>query len=1054
MLHTKPQTLFKRFDKHLEAYFTEGPYSSEPSWMVFKHAREARTMPPVSLLTRMGNITIPKMPRIFGPIRCPNLRRVCLYGMLSLGIVLAGYTCYKYYQYRRSRDPIGNTWRSWYISVLKGRTNQPVIPSNVVRTTFCNTLKIKPAAVRNHTHPDSAALRNASVTQITYTAAVLGKPTYFVQQSTNDQKNHRDGCRTYYWGKDLNSSYAAFAARSDHLIAIVDVDMYIDMPKMLADYPNTYILSTFQPTTVSSDTGDFCFTFNAKDEVTYMVSGGASFSHQVWNYSVDTIVAVSRGFLGTSYRITAYNVDRRQIDDHHQLILLTPMATLVSPLFNISSWLGKSELKRLSVVRGKFLRLDTMTKEGLSRSTGHVGKHANVTITASQDDIVSTLAGLHKTALSVAQVKQVIGSTEMCAAILADYHRNPTADPNDCIHPVSSSVQAYQFEPRNYDPDAKPSVVPFMTPLINECYSPDQCAANDRRAVQGRVLDVRSEELEISAFMANVIHEFVTMFVPDNIAHLAHPLDYEAVYAKQNRPMQRLQLDNASLATTDIDESAISTFVKKETYTDTKDPRMISTVPPTNKLKYSTFIYAFSDHMRTMKWYAFGRTPLEISDRVCEIATNAKSNVINSDFSRFDGHVSNVLRDVESMVILRFFDMQYHGELTALVQSQQNRRAYTTFDVAYETHLARLSGSPETADFNSVDNAFVAYLAKRMTKVRGNYLTSQEAWDQLGIYGGDDGLTSDMDGPTYIKAAKMVGQVLEVEEIKRGDSGVSFLSRQFSPQVWFGDPDNCCDIRRQLGKFHVTSKLPPDITPYDKLGEKLAGLLHTDRNTPVFSDLVNLMATYYPDILPGEEKRQSLAGVRSWFGHAEASGQFPNENKGGWMDEYFTTTHPSFDLGLFKTWIESCKTDKTKLLTPPLCEPASTTVTKTKHDVVVNGEVYAAEPSAPAASLVMASSSPPTNEQYKASKAVQAASSNNPPNAEAEPKKPLCNMYRTPNGCTFRNCKFAHVDCNQFSAGNCKRGDACQFRHGPPAKSSNATAPSQSQTVAKARKKN
>ena len=50
-----------------------------------------------------------------------------------------------------------------------------------------------------------------------------------------------------------------------------------------------------------------------------------------------------------------------------------------------------------------------------------------------------------------------------------------------------------------------------------------------------------------------------------------------------------------------------------------------------------------------------------------------------------------------------------------------------------------------------------------MTRVNGAYLNAKQAWEKLGIYGGDDGFTPDQDRRAAEKAARIMGQVMTVE---------------------------------------------------------------------------------------------------------------------------------------------------------------------------------------------------------------------------------------------------------------------------------------------------
>ncbi len=219
------------------------------------------------------------------------------------------------------------------------------------------------------------------------------------------------------------------------------------------------------------------------------------------------------------------------------------------------------------------------------------------------------------------------------------------------------------------------------------------------------------------------------------------------------------------------------------------------------------------------------------------------------------------------------FHSSDHEELDRLLRSQSGLRAYGRHGESYLTWFARLSGSPETSVLNTLLNVFIAFIAlRRMGK------THTEAWDSLGMYGGDDGISSDVDVSVYTNAAKGMGQTLTIEPVLRGCQGVSFLSRMYSPDVWFGDENSCCDIRRQLCKFHVTVNLPANVTPEMKIQEKIRGFRDSDRHTPIFRDLVQAAERFGIAEKP-------LVGCEQIVRHGsdcDSSEQYPNA-PGEWM---------------------------------------------------------------------------------------------------------------------------------------------------------------------------
>jgi hypothetical protein len=855
----------------------------------------------------------------------------------------------------------------------------------------------------------------------------LGLQPYLVQMSNADCKHGYKGCRSYHWAKDLTVPTSEYSPVEGDAVVIVDVDMYMDMPRLLASDPRIFMVSTFQPTAVAHSTGDYSFTFNERDDVSYNISGGATFSHKVWNYGCDHLLTSTPADplgLGLWWRITCYTLERRQIDAHHQIILFVPSATFVSPLFDLTRYgIGGARLERLIVHHEGFLRMDVMRKDGLHRSTGRPGSYAAATITATQDDTIASQSRIGTTSVSPHQIKTILGVDDIVAAtVLSEFHRRKINTCADVVYPVASSVYRYQYDNQSYDPDAKASLIPFMSPVALGCYAPDKSLSNDEQAIVGRVESVQNQHIEITPFLLTCITEFAELLIPDDKVHRGHPVDQDYVYAKQNRPMQRRILDEAAMQVNNTPDTTIQTFQKSEAYSGIKDPRVISTMPPVTKLAYSMFTYAFADHMRLQRWYAFGKTPREIAERVAEIASKA-TVITNTDLSRFDGRVSNVLRSLERTIMMRFFSRKYHRELGELMLAQHSRRAKTRFGRMYLTLMIRLSGSSETADFNSADNAFIGYVAKRKTKINGEYLTAKQAWDALGIYAGDDGVTSDVDPAIYKAAAASVGQKLEVDLIQRHGYGVSFLAREYGPSVWTGAPDSMCDLPRQLTKLHTTTALPSNVLPITKLMQKLCGYYATDKNTPIIGHFCYLAKTRCADKFKLSDD-PALRGVANFWADFSAEDQYPNEDYDGWMSYVLYIRYPQFDVPVFLKWVGEVLLSaqpEVDILSPPLCCPDNGPEPATLPSVV-NGIPLSG--TAPSGTVV-------------------------------ESTKRTCNLFTKTGSCKYGlTCKYAHAGgsspspgpgsnplgssspgsrtCRSVITGTpCPHGAKCRYQHGP-----------------------
>jgi hypothetical protein len=811
----------------------------------------------------------------------------------------------------RSPSQNANYWRSLVLNFLSFKPN---LTPTEIRNRFNDTTIVPIRPVENHTHPVAAADRSSASAFADHLGRVLGLTPYFIQMSNNDQKKGRVGSRTWYWHKDAAAEVKKMELPQNPLVVMVDVDQYFDMPEFLADHWHPTLIYTFQPGAVARVGTNYSFTFNKDNQVNYRVTGGGLYVHQVWNYSTD-VIAVSKTFMGIPYYVASYNVDRRQTSLDHEVIMLTPLRRwrFISA---IAAWLAltSQKLQRLKPHVGQgFTRL-ALHGEVPQMSTGKVDTYLCATIPRETDDGLASAARVFKHDLIVAQTKSLTQTPQDQATILTEYHVSKCPSKPDVVCPVPESIQSYQVgPPLDYDPDAKNLMVPFMTPMIDGAFVPDRTLNNERYAILERVEKPRPKPLRLTKFMTMIMSEFVSRMIPEEYAWQLEPTDFDTVYERQPRPTQRHILDAASFL---VAKRMVKSFMKAEPYQNVKPPRMISTINGVDKMEYSRITYAWYEVLSDQSWYAFGRTPKAIASRVAEICSEA-SMVVNSDFSKFDGHGSNLMRDLESMALVRAFKPCHHQAVLALHRAQYNLPAVSTFGEWYETGYGRASGSPETAMFNSLLNAFIAYLAFRMTDTPTGKIQPDEAFSKLGIYGGDDGLTADIDLKMYHRAAQMLGQELTTEPITREKFGVKFLARMYSPYVWSGDKTSTCDLMRQLTKFHVTVKLPSNVSPKEKFVEKARALLLSDRNTPILGELCRVAEElefgtgserFVPDV-----KTAPMRGWCSMYGQDE---QYPNEYN-AWMMAYMAMHLPLFNYNRFKEWLTGVKTWE-QILSPPM----------------------------------------------------------------------------------------------------------------------------------------
>jgi len=754
---------------------------------------------------------------------------------------------------------------------------------------------VKLAAVHGHTHGASAAARSSASAFIDSLSTSTGRKAIFLQGSAADARNGREFTRVHYWGKDWNVGPRQVEKETNDLNAMIDVDYHVDMKTHLARNFRPLVLYTVQPTRASVDRGEYKYCFNSNNQLDYTVSGGGRYVHEVWNWKGDSVAATRKIFCIPITR-SIFNIERKRVDEDHQLVLLTPLVKFKGLRCWMSYYVAEcNELERLEAVQGGFSRIIINTTSGMEVSTAKTGGYLCATVPVSIDDAIASAAlTTKKLSHSTVKAKMAPLADFTGSEILLEYHLNgrKPGDRVDALDAVRSFqwMKTYQdFEPEN------PSMVAFMAPLYDAAFVPDGCGNNDSRMVEERVNKLKQDKQDaLTPFLHRTIVEFCENFksvVGGDIC----PVEYEEVYARQPKPSQRRILEESEHG---VRNEQASVFQKTEAYGSCNDPRAITQINGVDKREYSAFIYALSDRMKRCSWYAFGKTPKKIAERVATICETALSHVDSTDFSRMDGRVNALARTFEQAVMLKVYKSEFHLELLRLMKTQTNLKAKTKNGVKYDTGFARASGSPETSLFNTLLNAFIAFLGFRMSRVNGRYMTSEEAWMRLGLYGGDDGLTPDQDRKAAERAAKMMGQVMTVDRTKKGDMGVAFLARHYGPDVWWGDSNSCCDIRRQLSKFHVTTKLCSKVTPVIKMREKAFAFSLSDSETPILGWFVMRVLEFMPI---RHSQYENALGI--WNSDVNKSNHYPNRFE-DWMLDLARDQLPDFDTLGFFDWVQ------------------------------------------------------------------------------------------------------------------------------------------------------
>nr|WPR18382.1 MAG: RNA-dependent RNA polymerase [Chemarfal virus 181] len=857
----------------------------------------------------------------------------------------------------------------------------PQVTPDVARDAFTNVEVPAPYLVPGHTHPQAAGLRNSAVLFAKSFSRYAGLGLYSVQMSKSDQRKGLRGSRDWYWSKDTNVSNRNDSRQARDVEFLGDVDYYIDVPSMLLREARTRLLYTVVPETAASHVDDTSMCFNANGELESRITGGGQYVHHLWNYEGDSCVAYGfSGFLRLVPTFITYAIERKQVAVNRQLVLLTPIKrfTFIGAILAYFLIGGKTIKRFDPIVTGtkgdKFVRFDVHTSEGLFVATGIPDTMASAVVPATVDAGIRIAAALGTTNLQMPTTASWLPKGDkMDAALLTLFHRSVVPKKSPTVYPVSIGVRSYQFKPEVYNQELKSTMTPFMSPLVHAAFAPSQGIASEQQCVKGRIDDLKRPEPKPSVFRDSCVDEFVRLVIGEEVLQ---PFSVDDIKNHQTRPSQQASIASAFVAGPKY-PAILKCFIKKEAYQDVKDPRNISTYNHADKLTMSQYAMALSQHLKKFSWYGPGKTPIEIATRVAEICEGAQRFVNISDYHRMDGTISRFLRSIDRAIMMKAFH-DPTGDLNELLKRNADNTGYLPEGTTFAQESSHGSGCPATSCFQTLRAVFTAYLAYRhaVDPATGARYTPERAFASIGIHNGDDGLDADLSVADHQWASTAVGLTIEASIVERGERGVNFLARYYSPTVWQGCTDSMSDVKRQISKFHTTVRLPEGVAAVAKLTEKALAYCATDANTPVLGELCQRAVLFSP---VGIEL--NALGLAPFWSKFPASSQYPNVNADGWMDYELECMFPEFDRQVFGEWLAGTES-REDILKAPLCaEPARA---KPKVPVVVDGEVFNPDPT-PNEPTQQEAEAPAQPDQRPASPAVSTRSTKSRPTRSRKP---------------------------------------------------------------------
>lgn len=703
---------------------------------------------------------------------------------------------------------------------------------------------------RKHSHPAAASLRCKANTFMDHFTHCVGLTPFSVSMSRTQRTHAAAGSRYYHTVKDIQMAPSYSVPSEKNIITMTDVDYYVDLTRELRGLP--VLMYTFVPLAPAGATTEGVYCTHGDDTVETIIHGGARYRHPCWDFDTDHLV-VDHLFYSVFYL-----VEQIKVSDDRRIIFLNPIRKVYGPF---ARWLPGKRLSRRKMNHDNiaFTRY-TVSEDNTTRcyfSIAKLGEFQSCTITSATFSTAFIRTAECKEP-NLGQVERVFNHAKVpspldSAALFYDaYKRSPLmfGKAPVIITPCVDN-HTYQAVGPLVTEDGRKSMRALWPGYCGNTFSPAKSYNNDKACIEGRINEPKNKEPKLPPIYYTFFNEFSEFLVPESSVSTLAPLNHDEMAAKFNRPSQKSQIELVKTTMLMVDPK-VKSFQKAEAYPKIVHPRNISTLPMDHNFSLGQFMYPFMDSiLKTSHWYAFGRTPKQISTLLNVKAQHSKY-AVPTDADKLDGSIRAVLRDLFLTCLLRAYPKSYHEAIRRLENKERHIRATTANGVSYDTGDTILSGSVITSVLGSIINAYLNYCALR------HHYDAAAAYEALGVYGGDDGVTFDLPPNTLMRTVAKFGMSFKAEAINRGNP-VPFLGRIYL-DPWTTN-ESICDVLRQFRKLHLTATptIVPDVLV---LHRKAVGILATDPNTPVITTWAKTVERLVPRLLgmfPLDKHRQYVA---------------------------------------------------------------------------------------------------------------------------------------------------------------------------------------------------
>ncbi len=810
-----------------------------------------------------------------------------------------------------------------------------------------------PKPFKNHPHGQAAANRAMANNIIDVFIKRIKRTRYDFQTSAKIGARTK-GFRSWIFAKDLTiqPKYDHFDPHK-HIFTMIDVDYYVDMPQLMDG--RTLVLYTFVPQGVATTTLNGRYHFTENDVVKYTVNGGASYKHKLWDYRYDDY------YINHWWGSVAYHCDRIKTSEDRFIILLSPIRTIYTP---ISYRLHGNPIKRMRVVFGGMSLKENNDVVSIS------GVNGEPEVTVPRKTIESAFTRLSASkAPHISDVERLFKVDKVddylyAATVFFTHFKQWT--PSQVPMTMETDDFSYQSLGPLATEDGRTSMRSIGT-AYTRGFAPVLSYNNDEACVLGRLTNVRNT-MPCPTFAEGMMEEFVTQCVRrmETDRNLA-PLSYEAYRTRVNKSTTKLKLDSVEYFNLAREVATIKSFQKREAYAKMSDPRNISTLDAAHNATLGQFMYPLADQLKKLHFYGPGRSPQGVSQAV-QSKLLWQTYVVSSDVSRMDGSVSLHLREVYEHLMIASFAEAYESEIQHLLTAEENATGSTAHGVRYKAKGSILSGSSITSQLGTIINAYISYCTLRYDK-----FDPEVAFDNLGFYFGDDGLTCYINPQSLRYVSAQFGMLFKAEVINQNEP-LKYLGRIYADPWVSGEA--ITQVDRQLTKLNLT-EMPINVPTEVILRRRAQSYMITDPNTPIIKEWSTRVLHFTDKFNPLWERYQMLAAKEDSY----------------WIRFEDTFMPPTYETALpLVADSLGIATSDVLIICDRLSRAASISELFFK---IIDKQPVVTIPCTYEGQSIQPAEGPTHNEQVEAHKSIKPQKSN------------VCRHFLKGN-CNYKNCQFSH----------------------------------------------